>query len=284
MVDDSGFQLGGGPGDVLAGAYVSSSIHNISPIMTDRQIYKFIVWRRKHSLMILRNVFRKDVLAEYFKQLDHSMQECFAALSGPTAAHRVTAWAMAFRQPAFTFTSPIHNHPDVTEASPHLGYEYSDCMLSLPATWIYRKNFYKFMIYHCIPQLRDVIYANTGSTLDERMQHFSVSRRKRICGAIERLIPAGMLENYRKHRVSSDMRKSLEYDMLRSDRKLFTELDEIMHSFPRLNEILNIEGCRKLLTHCRQGDLYGNGFSDDAELVGSIATMCYWHKNIGDFL
>ena len=284
MVNYSGFKMGGGPGDSLAGAFASGSIHNINPHMTDEQVYKFVVWRRKHSLKVLRKIFARQVLAEHFSRLDESMQECFTGLSGPTAAHRMTAWAMVFRQPAFTFSGPIHNHPDVTEASPHLGYDYADCMLKLPASWLYQKNFYKFMIWHCLPRLRDVVYANTGRKLPGRIQEYKLSSRKRICGAIERRLPADLLENYRKSRVKPDRRTTFEYDMLRSDKKLSEDIAEILYSFPGLKELLNVKSCQEFLNNFQDGRLCGRSFANDTELMGGLATLCYWYKNAGSML
>ena len=65
--------------------------------------------------------------------MEDALTESFAAVGGPTAAHRVTAWAMMYRQPAFTFTSVLHTHPDVTEAFCHLDYRYTELMLRLPS-------------------------------------------------------------------------------------------------------------------------------------------------------
>lgn len=278
MTAESGFKLGGGPGDSLAGAFASGSIHNINPAMTERQLYKFIVWRRRFSQAVLSNIFRGEVLAEHFVQLDESMEECFSTLSGATSAHLTTAWAMSFRQPAFTFTSPIHNHPDVTEASPHLGYDYAECMLKLPADWIYQKNFYKFMIYHCLPELRDVIYANTGKKLSGRMESYNVSVRKKICGGIERCLPAGPLEDFRKSRLKPSGKTTFEYDMLRADKKLFSDVSEILHSFSGLSELLNVKECEEFLRDFEAGRIRSGSAANDAELMGSLASLCYWYK------
>lgn len=278
MICESGFKLGGGPGDSLAGAFAGASIQNIYPVMTERQVYKFIVWRRKFSQALLGDIFNKEVTDEYFGKLDESMKECFSILSGPTCAHRTTAWAMSFRQPAFTFTSPIHNHPDVTEASPHLGYDYADCMLKLPADWIYQKNFYKFMIYHCLPDLRDVIYANTGKNLPGRMAEYNVSVRKKITSGIERFLPAGPLEDFRKRRLKPRGGTTFEYDMLRADKKLFGDVCEILHSFSGLNELLNIKGCHEFIRDYEEGRIRSGSAASDAELMGSLASLCYWYK------
>ena len=123
-------------------------------------------------------MFRDDVI-EYGRRAVHdALAESFAAVTGPTAAHRTTAWAMIYRQPAFTFTSVLHTHPDVTEAACHLDYRYTDLMLRLPASWLYNKAFYSYMLYSALPQLRHIPYANTGRLLsgDRRRTGARVSR------------------------------------------------------------------------------------------------------------
>jgi hypothetical protein len=280
MKASTGFKMGGGPGDVLAGSYVSTSPYNLSPKMTDRQVYKFLIRYKRHSIKSLASIFRRDLLGEYYKLLDLSMQECFANISGPTSAHRISAWAMVFRQPAFTFTSPIHNHPDVTEASPHLGYEYTDLMLQLPAPWLLYKNFYKFMIWYCLPKLRNVIYANTGDLLPSRMSHFQLSSKRKIAIFIETKLPKKMLERIRMSRRKPNPGTSFEYDFLRRDDKLFFDINEIIHSSSGLKEMLETKKCIAYIEDFRKGRLHTPSYANEAELMGALATLCYWYKNI----
>ncbi|MBE0537643.1 MAG: hypothetical protein IH624_18410 [Phycisphaerae bacterium] len=280
MVAGPGFKMGGGPGDSLAGAFASGSIHNISRAMRDRQIGKFIFHRKKLSAGVLRHIWRREVVEAHYPLLDDCMEACFSELSGETAAHCLSAWAMVFRQPAFTFSSPIHNHPDVTEASPHLGYDYVDCMLQLPAEWIYQKNFYKFMIRHCLPELGDVVYANTGKTLPTEIQRYAVPPRKRICAAIERCIPAVPLEAYRQSRAKPSSQETPEYLLLRRDKTLLQHVREMLHSFSALREMLDVAGCDAFLRSFEEGSDSPLQPAYQAEIAGGLATMCYWQKCI----
>lgn len=277
MIAGAGFKLGGGPGDSLASGFASGSIHNIRPEMADRQVYKFIVGRKKLSRGALRQIWRRDVVEAFYPKLDECMAECFASLSGETAAHRIAAWAMAYRQPAFTFTSPIHNHPDVTEASPHLGYDYADCMVQLPAEWIYQKNFYKFMVWHCLPELREVVYANTGKKLSGEIVKYTVSPRKRAFSFVERCIPAAWVEYVRRAQSRPSPQKTLEYRLLQSDTKLLREIREMLHSFGALGEMLDIEACDDFLKRFESGVPEPVCPAHDAEIVGGLATLCYWY-------
>src|SRR5262249_10855426 len=102
----------------------------------------------------------------------------WSSQNGPMGAHRASAWAMSIRQPSFTFTSPIHNLPFFEEGTAHLGYRYADLILKLAADWLYRKTFYRDMIYRCIPKVRGVIYANTGQLLSGSLEHYTVPARQ----------------------------------------------------------------------------------------------------------
>jgi len=279
MRENNGFMIGGGPGDVLAGSYVSS-VHYLDSKRKSELVRQYCSTRKKFSRNILSLLFRDDMLEQYFPKLDESMLACFQKLTGPTAAHQISAWAMTFRQPAFTFTSPIHNHPDVTEASPHLGYRYVDQMLKLPAEWIYNKNFYKFMIYHCLPELRDVVYANTGEKLPGCIQEYKIPLRKLITNAIEKRLPPFALRQLRKIQAKRTNPPRFEYSLLRGDQKLLSQLKEIIHSTPELREIFDMSGCDRFLDDFKAGRLHTNRQVDETELMGSLVSTCYWFKNI----
>jgi asparagine synthetase B (glutamine-hydrolysing) len=106
------FLLGGGPGDIIAGSKIPS-LDYIDPDSIDKCIKDFcrrhVPDRTDFSLL-----FHKDIVNQYFRDLYKSLIDSFESIPGPTAAHRVTNWAMIHRWPAFTFTSVIHNHPEIT--------------------------------------------------------------------------------------------------------------------------------------------------------------------------
>ncbi|MBN1818309.1 MAG: hypothetical protein JW828_13195 [Sedimentisphaerales bacterium] len=278
MQAGAGFKMGGGPGDSLAGAFCSSSIHNINPRFVRMQVEKFICQRRRHSWRTLRTLFRPEILQEYFPRLDASMHEAFSTLAGPASVHRTSAWAMVFRQPAFTFSGPIHNHPDVTEASPHLGYEYADLMLRLPASWIFQKNFYKFMIWHCLPALREVIYANTGLALPGKMTGYRPSFRKQMTGRVECLLPTHPMEELRRRFRKKIAKNSFEYEWLRTDDRLLEEVRAILRQIPAIGEFLDIDSCEGYFDDFKAGVLHANSLADEAELMGCLTTFLYWFR------
>ena len=196
--------------------------------------------------------------------MQDAVAESFAAIGGPTAAHRVTAWAMVYRQPAFTFTSVLHTHPDVTEAACHLDYRYTDLMLQLPASWLYQKAFYAYMIYTELPQLRHIPYANTGTLLSGRPPHEIprewMGRRmwnsayafgRRAGGRVVRsVIPA-----------RSDP------SLFFRDAALLDEVEECVHSIPMLRDLVDVERCDKLLARTRAGDC------PSEELLGCLTSL-----------
>jgi hypothetical protein len=104
-----GFLLGGGPGDTLAGAFVTSPA-DVDPTRIADGI-EAACRQRLARQSFWRLVFRDDVIAANQRVVEDALAESFAGVTGPSAAHRITAWAMVYRQTAFTFTSVIHTHP-----------------------------------------------------------------------------------------------------------------------------------------------------------------------------
>src|SRR5262249_3571096 len=171
MTDGYSYLLGGGPGDVLAGAYIPSAVY-LDPARAEVLRDEFYEARQQLAAY-LGLIFSSDWLTEYRHVIRDSFLETWEVLKGPTAAHRATAWGMLIRQPAFTFSGPLHNHPYFDEGTAHLGYKYTDLMLRLPAHWLYQRNFYKYMVHRCIPKLREVVYSNTGQKLSGHLDNLT---------------------------------------------------------------------------------------------------------------
>jgi hypothetical protein len=259
------FLLGGGPGDVLAGSYIPS------PSYTDPGRLADCIedaWRRRFApSRDWSLVFRDEVIASSRRRVRDSLEESFAAVRGPTAAHRVTAWAMVFRQPAFTFTSLIHAHPNVSEAACHLDYGYSDLMLKLPASWLYQRAFYSYMIHASLPQLRHVPYANTGKLLSgtpppsnvsgESLAHrtgrLGYSLARRTAGRIVRLFvpwrPAGPSLFFR-------------------DMNLLNMVQDYVHNIPSLRDIIDVKRCHDFLAKTKAGAC------PSEEIMGGLTSLC----------
>ena len=274
----AGFFLGGGPGDYLTGADVNS-IDYFDADKVEESIYKVCISRigSQTANEILGKLFHRDVIQDYFSTLKDSFLDSFTRISGPTAAHRITAWCMDSQLPGWHYLTPTRNHPGVNSAMPHLGYRYVDLMLKLPAKWLYKRDFYHFMIYRCLPQLRDVIYANTGLPLTGKMERFdTVAAQPR---SPRRRFPA----DYVPWRVRNYLRRfrkpyyPFHYLSLQQDEALFSEITEMLHSSSSLKDVLDVERCMEFMSEFRAGHNQGS-YDRKARFMGSLATMCYTFK------
>jgi hypothetical protein len=259
------FMLGGGPGDSLAGAFVPSRAY-----LDPARVAECMEHAHRQHLELSRCwplVFRDEAI-EYGRRAVHeALAESFASVTGPTAAHRATAWAMIYRQPAFTFTSVLHTHPDVTEAACHLDYRYTDLMLRLPAGWLYHKAFYSFMIYSALPQLRHIPYANTGRLLSgepltvespreplgQRTIALAQSLGKRAVGPLYRSVIGAPTEA-----VSLPL----------TDTALLDEVQEYVHSIPILRDVVDVRRCDKMVEQAR------TGITRSDQLLGVLTSLC----------
>ncbi|MEO8256931.1 MAG: asparagine synthase-related protein [Acidobacteriota bacterium] len=254
--------LGGGPGDVLAGSYVPSPA-DLDPARVDERIAA-AVRRCLEPSGYWNLVFRADVIDSTRRSVQDAIAESFASIDGLTAAHRITAWAMVYRQPAFTFTSVLHTHPEVTEATAHLDYRYTDLMLQLPASWLYQKAFYAYMIYTELPRLRHIPYANTGALLSGRppremprqrpgqqMWQFAQSFGSRAVGRVRRSIA----------------RRPAPPSLYFRDEALLDQVTEYVHSIPMLREIVDVPRCDRLIAKTRAGEC------PSEELLGCLTSL-----------
>ena len=276
------YLLGGGPGDSLAGSFIPS-VHYLDPNRIDACIKDFCRRRASHG-NALASLFREELVKQFAPAIYRSLLESFEEISGPTAAHRVTAWVMIYRQPAFTFTSLIHNHPDVMETFCHLDYKYSDLMLRLPAEWLYKRNFYAFMIYNNLPELREVVYANTGKPLSGEMIEYSYKeplfkRARSLVGDARRYIVhrnaiTKKIVQVTKFRHMPPAQPSFAYSLFRDDEDLLTEITECLHSYRSLHEILDINKCLRFMDDFKACNYQGRSQDQQVETMGTLATLC----------
>jgi len=89
---------------------------------------------------------------------------------------------------------------------------------------------------------------------------------------------AGTLQQSRA-RPSSET--PFEYTLLQSDKKLLLEVREMLHSFSALGDMLDIEACEAFLQRFDDGVCAPLCPLHDAEIVGGLATLCYWQKCVG---
>jgi hypothetical protein len=272
------FLLGGGPGDVSAGSKIPS-VEYLDPRRTDKCVRDFCR-SLASGAEYLGLIFRDKFINEYHWEVYPSLVESFGDISGPTAAHKITAWELLNRWPAFTFTSVMHNHPDVSEAFCHLDYKYTDLMLMLPAQWLYQRNFYSFMIYHNLPKLRHVPYANTGQPLSGELQEFEYQHLKRVSFAAhvaKKVIPRKIKRLLRP--ISRDT-LPFYYCLYRDDERLFADMRECLYSLSSLREILDFSKCLRFLDDFQTDNLKGLSYDRQTELVGGLATMCLTFKGL----
>ncbi len=264
------FQLNTGPGDVLAGSYVPD-VSCLDPSSAGPRARQYAIRRRRFSRSQLALVFQREVLAAWFPRLDEEMMSSIEAMGGPTAAHHITAWAMRVRQPSRTFCNSHHNNPNICIRRPHLGYAYTDLMLRLPAHWLYQRQFYAFMIYHCVPALRQIVYANTGQPLGDTIASAeALSRRSR-----PRLpFRAWKAVRPRGRGLRRKSGTSFERDLLQRDHRLWQRVVEILHAYDSLAELFDVSRAERVVRKFADGQRILSKRSDEAELMGTLATAC----------
>jgi Glutamine amidotransferase domain/Asparagine synthase len=273
------FLLGGGPGDVIAGSKIPS-VNYLDARKMDEYIQDFCR-RLAGGTEYLSLLFRQEIVKQYQREVYRSLLESFADIRGPTAAHRVTAWELLNRWPAFTFTSVFHNHPDVSEAFCHLDYKFVDMMLKLPAEWLYQRNFYSFMIYNCLPQLRHVAYANTGRPLSGELQHFDYSQDVRTHTVNSAYHVARQVILRKLRRLLQPIPRATPpfyWYLYQEDKKLLEDMQEGLHSLPALRAIVDADKCLRFLNGFRAGNMKGLPYGKQTELIGALATMCLSFK------
>ena len=192
---------------------------------------------------------------------------------------------MVYRQPAFTFTSLIHTHPDVAEAFCHLDYQYCDLMLRLPAAWLYDENFYSFMIYSSLPELRHVPYANTGELLSGALKNFEYREpwSQRMKGLALRSAREFVAHNIAARKLVALIRpkpRSMSFyrTLLGRDQQLLSEIEQCLRSYDRLGELLDVNKCLKFLDAFKNGSSVG--IARDTEFIGSLATLCLTFRDL----
>jgi len=281
--DTHTYLLGGGPGDSLAGAFVPGEVY--CDASRTEELLKAYCARRTGSVDFLSTMFADTLVHEFYPQLAETMVESVSELPGPTAAHRITAWAMVVRQPAFTFTTPFHNHSLYEEGTAHLGYAYAEAMLKLPASWLVGRAFYGYMVHRCLPELRDVIYANTGQRLSGRLENLdptalpqsgtmanvkSVLRKMPFYRPVKRLLLPG-----RQHTA---VVPSFDYSVLRADTALLSSTEEML-DLPGVSTLVDKDRCRTFIGALRRGEIQSSS-NDDASVFGSLATLCLNVKHL----
>jgi len=289
------YLMGGAPAALLAGSMIPKNQACLNNAGLLEGIRTFIdnYAPARDLKAYLTTVFKKDLIKEYYPSLLSSIYTSFENIKGPTAAHKIPAWISLNRWPAFTFTTPFHDHPDVTETFAHLGYSLCDLVLKFPANWLYGQNFLKYMIYENLIELRNVIYANSGEKLSGEIQNYqwispaSPNRLlKTIKANIKDRIAGRILNTSLKilNRAKSTSPKKISsppdflHTVFKTDEKLFQDIEEILHSATELKYILDVAQCMNFIRLFRNGNPVTGSLSRDTDLLGKLSAFCYSYK------
>ena len=289
------YMMGGGPGDVIAGSKIPKNLVCIRPENVKEGMGIFFKhYAAAHDLHnYLENVFRKDILKQFYSATVDSFYNSFREIKSKTAAHKVTAWSLLNRWPAFTFTTPLHDHPDIAESFCHLDYRFCELMLRLPAEWLYAKNFYNYMICQNLVELRDVINANNGKKLSGEIINYQwsppsgfISYKKILKEKIKRFRAVSqVLElinkpdiNLSSFQNSKSSRSVFLYTIFKEDKKLFLDLEDLLHSIPDLKYILDIDKSYSFLKCFKNQSPVTGSLDRDTDLLGKLAAFCYSYK------
>lgn len=230
--------MAGGPGDNLIGSYVPS-IH----ATLESRVNEFINSFTKITDPSLFLYFlSKDMFYTHLQEYQDFMQDSFDSIKSPTAAHKISAWNMIY--PGLVFSNTPHSHPYMSQIRPHLDYAYNDLILKLPALWLYQKQFYKYMIYHALPRLQKVVYANTNLPLSGKIGPSSrpewfykfYSLRRRLAAGWNTLFP---------HHTSSGC--NFELMLIRQDAVFTDTIENILLSYPFFKDYFNVDQCIKYI-------------------------------------
>jgi Asparagine synthase/Glutamine amidotransferase domain len=278
--DAGKYLMGGAPGDVSAG----SKIPGLEYLDPEKKEALTTTFRedRISPRSVLSEYFRPNVLDEYYPKLESLVSETLGSYDVSTAAERVTLWSIEHRWPHFQFTSPIHNHPVVSESSPFLGYEYNNCLLEVPAEWLYQRNFYFFMIYQSLPHLRDIAYANTGKPLDGRLREFRYRPNIALRAARQARRQIGTLRSLITKEKAKAGPEVVRYEghILRSDPRIFEEVRAILENSHPLAEIYDIQKCLSQLDKFEHNGDLGPMPNRSLEVLGALISQAYYVREL----
>jgi hypothetical protein len=299
---DGRLRLNGSPGDVLAGSY-PREIGTLNPHRTSEMLDAYYQSYLRHltPLQALHGVLREDLAQELSSQVERELRRTLAESAGPTAAHQITAWSQTFRQPGFTLISRVNNVTNRADACPHLGYAYCDQMLTLPADWLYQRNFYQYMIHEQLPELREIEYANTGRPLPERMTPYADDSRP--TSAVWRAKTKTWLKNpvarwVYKHLPGNAAHataipltpqaaqpvppgRDFHYDLLHDSVPLLNRLERWLQEDATARDMLDTSGCLVFLHAFRERRLVKGTVGRDRELLGGLMTLCIGQELLG---
>lgn len=271
----TGFHLGGGPGDIIAGS------HSYSAEELNSEKLEWVKrLKLRYPYPFVQKYFKNH--ESIYQSIKVSLDNSFSNINESSIAKTATIWAMNERYSAFTFNSPIHNDPDVAESSPHLGYSFVELMLTMNTQELHKKNFYKFLIYNCIPELRNVVYANTGRLLDSELIYLGFGYNKYLKSIADFTQKAKIFGYTKLMNYGIIKRDDFQYEMFRQDKAILETTKTILSSSESLDNILNINNCISFITDFEKGNIIISK-SKDANFVSFLCTVTHISKmyNLG---
>lgn len=263
--------MAGGPGDNLIGSYVPS-IHAALESQTPFFINQYTHITNPSTFMyFMSSEMFNSHLQEYQTLMEHS----FEGIRSPTAAHKICAWCMTYRQPGFTFTNAHHCHPYMSQIRPHLGYAYNDLILKLPALWLYQKQFYKYMIYHALPLLQSIIYANTNHPLSGKLGPSSRPEWFFKLYSLRRRILAGWKTLTAR---SAAKTKSFELALIQQDPEFTRTIEDILLSYPDLKSYFNTDQCIRYIRQVKTNTPPEVRVGRIEEPIGYLGAITYLYQ------
>lgn len=268
--------LDGGPGGDMKGSSVTHMYYTL-PEKRDEILSKFFT--RSYLIGKLQTLFHPDFVEGFLGDFLEVTRQLLERLKGHTAAEVITLKKMVYRQPAFTCAQTPHSHPYGTSVYPLLDYRYVDHLLQLPPLWLFNKQFSKFMIYHCAPNLRHIPYANTGKRLTGRigktkapLMDYKLYALKRRLGVVCRKLAP------RRPAAAESMGDMF---LVQSDKALLAELRDMLTESPGMRDSFNVSFCVDYLNRFEAGgDVPQIAFSPDHP-VGFLAAILYTCRYTG---
>ena len=161
--------IGGWPGDVMMGSYVPLNYFYLSSKFNN---YFANLFKNRRGLpdLLIESLFQKKTGVELSKISRKLFLESIDNIKSFTPAQSASLWAMKYRQPSFSFSSPANSISSILEVTPFLSYKYNDFLQNLSANDLYNKNFYKKIFQLKMGEMANIKYSNTKKLIEK---HYS---------------------------------------------------------------------------------------------------------------
>jgi hypothetical protein len=158
--------IGGWPGDVLIGSYVPLNYFYLSRNF-NKYFSNFIEHRRGIPDLVIESLFQKKTGVELSRISRKIFLQSINNSKSFTLAQSVSIWAMKYRQPTFSFSSPANSISNTLEVTPFLSYQYNDLLQNLSANDLYNKNLYKKIFQLKMKEMAKIKYSNTKKLIEK---------------------------------------------------------------------------------------------------------------------